>query len=222
MVNEKIIQSLNFLSEEMIFEAQNSCAKKIRSHHNTIHIIAACLCIVTFISILKINSLRSDYNNPIVTENEPNIELTENDIVQSNYAIFYPDLSTYGFSLNNAGISGKNYDTFDATILSDSTHVRIIVKNKENTDYVERLVEFKNIESYGNIDKPIFLQNEFSVECMEYCEIIMEDPSHPNRPRLLRWQFGILTDDYVAEYIIYTDYYEDAVQVFKSISKNFN
>lgn len=206
MSNDLLVSCLEYLSDELIQEAIVSKGKGKFHFSKGIIGIAACVGLVLTLSIaFLLNSLHSQP----VNDREQFTPMALNEIKESIYADYVPDLEANGYTLDSAGL--YNQATFKASFYSNSSEVHILIEPYDPTQHDQNIVDPDSIDEALEIDNPIFVADQFGPECADYIT------AQITATNLIVTRFSILKNGYVAQYVIKAHSQEAVTQAIESI-----
>lgn len=210
MIGAKLINSMHFLSDEMIAEAMN--AKKITSVRRRRWYIpmAACLCLSLVVSVFWWQKNHIQQPQQI----EPGYQLNEVELHASTYDMFCPNYEELDCVLEQAGVYGYNH-TFHALFTSTDLEITVIARPIDSVmNYTDRLVDLDTLknEDVYQFDCPVFLEEQFSAQCQKHIKL-----THAVADYKIM-QFSVVTQDYMVEYVLKSVSLDRITQAFASIS----
>lgn len=206
MPDNLLVLCLEYLPDDLIQEAMVSRGKAKFHFSKRVLGIAAC---VSLVLILSIAVLLVNHRDQPVTDIEPFTQMTLSEIKESIYADYIPDLEAIGYVIDSAGV----YDqvTFKTSFYSNSSEVHILIEPYSSALHDERIVDTNLIDQAQEVDDPIFLADQFNLECSAY---ITEQITAANR---IVTRFSILDNGYVAQYVIKSYSQEEVTQAIERI-----
>lgn len=206
MSNDILVSCLEHLSDELIQEAMVSKGKAKFRFSRRVLGIAACVSVVLTLSIA---ALIINLHSQQVIDLEQVIPMTLDEIHESIYADYIPNLEANGYTMDSAGL--YNQVTFKASFYSDSSEVHILIEPYSPALHDQRIIDTDTIDQALEIDNPIFLADQFGPKCSAY---ITEQITATN---LIVTRFSVLKNGYVAQYVIKAYSQEAVTQAIESI-----
>lgn len=206
MSNNLLISCLEYLSDDLIQEAMLSEGKRRFRLSKKFMGIAACVSVVLLLSVAVLVVNLSEQPPQDQAQFTP---MTSSELADSIYADFIPDLEGIGYDLDSAGIYGQT--SFKASFFSEFSDVYILVDPYSSALHDARIMDMESIHLPLENTDPIFLADQFGMECMDYVT------AQTTATNLIVTQFSILKDGYVARYIIKSTSQVEIAQAIESI-----
>jgi hypothetical protein len=211
MVDNPIVLSLKYISDDMIEEAMLSKGRaKLRVSKSLLN-IAACFGVILALSVVALTI--EHYHTP-VADIEPFTSMSLDDIEGSIYAKYVPELESIGYNLDSAGV--YNSEVFKASYYSEHSEVNIVIEGYSPDLHDNRIVDIESTETLLDNKDPIFRAEQFGMECMEY---IAEQKTATNQ---IVTQFSIICDGNVIRYIIESSMQDEITKAFEHICLCYN
>lgn len=206
MSNDWLVSCLAHISDELVEEAMVSKGRTKFRITKRIVSIAACVSVVVILSVVFLMETPSE-PPPAATEQFTPMTLSE--VADSIYADFIPDLEGIEYSLDSAGVYGQS--SFKASFFSEFSDFFILIDPYSADLHDARILDMESIHLPLENTDPIFLADQFGIECMDYVT------AQTTATKLIVTQFSILKDGYVARYVIKSTSQAEITQTMECI-----